>query len=550
MWVLRVSDLLEMFGPPPSHEELQRAKLLVEWRREFFTIFVSHQWLSTQHPDPDGLQLEILKKAVQNIIDGTVTVESDVVSQLRQQLRRFSAKERRQLANAYIWFDWFSIPQIPNSKAELGIQSIPFYVEACQLFVALVPPLRHCAAQQDCDLVSWLSRGWCRAEMWCRLLADGSGTDVPMVVVSGADQVEFAKPLQWVQNPVHEGEFSCESDRKSVGNFVQAALDNKLRRLAAAGQSDLLRYYVARYEEFLGLAAPKRDVHSFASRFGFQSLQAAVRQTHGMGAMACAALSGDAGLVRALAAQGAPIQSRLRAMPEVGVEDGWTPLHLATIGRDELAVAELLQLQADPNSTDSLLKIPVLGLCHTTSAVTMLVEHRADVNLRLPPCLMSPLASACSRQASVAVTSKLIELGAEVNLSSGGTGMGPLACLANTAASNPHCLEQLTLLIQNKADINQPCRTSGLFNLLEWVCRAHVLVVRDKTLAGIRFTADLSTTALGHAAFFGADRMVQHLLDLHADPEIRNKRGRTPAQLARHARVQQIFDDHATSFSI
>ena len=77
-----------------------------------------------------------------------------------------------------------------------------------------------------------------------------------------------------------------------------------------------------------------------------------------------------------------------------------------------------------------------------------------------------------------------------------------------------------------------------------------MLVVRDKTLAGIRFTADLSTTALGHAAFFGADRMVQHLLDLHADPEIRNKRGRTPAQLARHARVQQIFDDHATSFSI
>ena len=41
------------------------------------------------------------------------------------------------------------------------------------------------------------------------------------------------------------GEFSCESDRKSVGNFVQAALDNKLRRLAAAGQSDLLRLLAA-----------------------------------------------------------------------------------------------------------------------------------------------------------------------------------------------------------------------------------------------------------------------------------------------------------------
>ena len=48
--------------------------------------------------------------------------------------------------------------------------------------------------------------------------------------------------------------------------------------------------------------------------------------------------------------------------------------------------------------------------------------------------------------------------------SSGGTGMGPLACLANTAASNPHCLEQLTLLIQNKA---RACR--GVWSTLRIV---------------------------------------------------------------------------------
>ena len=159
--VLRVSDLLEIVGPPPSHEELQRRNLLVEWRPSLLTIFVSHKWLSSWHPDPDGLQLKILQKALQNTIDGTVKVESDVVSQLRQQYRRLGEKDREQLANAYVWLDWFSIPQIPNSKAELGIQSIPFYVGACQLFIALVPPLRHFSSQQDCDLASWLSRGCC-----------------------------------------------------------------------------------------------------------------------------------------------------------------------------------------------------------------------------------------------------------------------------------------------------------------------------------------------------------------------------------------------------
>ncbi|OLQ11662.1 Ankyrin-2 [Symbiodinium microadriaticum] len=552
MWVLRVSDLLEIEGPAPSHEELHRRNLLVEWKPTLLTIFVSHQWLSSWHPDPHGLQLKILQKALQNTIDGTVNVESDVVSQLRQQYRRLGEKEREQLASAYVWLDWFSIPQIPNSKAELGIQSIPFYVGACQLFVALVPPLRHFASQQDCDLASWLSRGWCRAEMWCQLLADRSNGDVPIIVVSGEDQIEFALPLQWVQNPAHEGEFTCQSDRERVSGFVRTALDNKLLRLRASGQIELFRYYAARYEVLVGLPAAERDVGDFVSRFSFPSLQAAIHQRRGMGAVACAALSGDAALLCRLAAEGAPIQTRLSDMAEVGIENGWTPLHLAIVSREESALKKLLQLQADPNTTDSFLKIPVLGLCHTTSSVKMLVEHRADVNLRPPPFFQSALAAACNRQAPVAVTAELIRLGAEVNLSAGGTGMGPLASLASTARSNPHCLDQLDLLIENEADINQPCRTSGIFNIVEWLCRGYVLAAGEsrETVAGLKYTAEISTTALGHAVFFGADRMVQHLLDAHADPYMPNKRGRTPAQLARHASVQQVLHHHATSFSI
>ena len=54
---------------------------------------------------------------------------------------------------------------------------------------------------------------------------------------------------------------------------------------------------------------------------------------------------------------------------QVGIENGWTPLHLAIVSREESALKKLLQLQADPNTTDSFLKIPVpwFHLCSVSS---------------------------------------------------------------------------------------------------------------------------------------------------------------------------------------
>ena len=41
--------------------------------------------------------------------------------------------------------------------------SIPSYVDSCNIFLALVPPLRHSESGKLCDYESWLERGWCRA---------------------------------------------------------------------------------------------------------------------------------------------------------------------------------------------------------------------------------------------------------------------------------------------------------------------------------------------------------------------------------------------------
>ena len=35
-----------------------------------FAIFVSHQWLGSEHPDPAGEQMQVLRESLRNVIKG------------------------------------------------------------------------------------------------------------------------------------------------------------------------------------------------------------------------------------------------------------------------------------------------------------------------------------------------------------------------------------------------------------------------------------------------------------------------------------------------
>ncbi|CAE7728824.1 unnamed protein product [Symbiodinium pilosum] len=63
MYVVKVSDFLQMEGPPQAHDALMEQGLLHEWWPGMFVIFVSHQWLGTGHPDPCGAQTAVLRQA-------------------------------------------------------------------------------------------------------------------------------------------------------------------------------------------------------------------------------------------------------------------------------------------------------------------------------------------------------------------------------------------------------------------------------------------------------------------------------------------------------
>ena len=165
----QVSDFLRMSGPPEPHNVLQEQRVLHEWYPGMFVIFISHQWLSSAHPDPSGQQMQVLQKTLRGMIDGSLQVHEAIVARSADKI--LSENTRRHVADGFIFFDWFSIPQITarqhgvneeatKSDAALAVQSIPAYVELSNLFVALVPELMHKDSSERVNYVTWLSRGW------------------------------------------------------------------------------------------------------------------------------------------------------------------------------------------------------------------------------------------------------------------------------------------------------------------------------------------------------------------------------------------------------
>ena len=179
MWVVRVQDVLSMKGKPQPHQELKQRGLL--WLREHtslksWVMFVSHQWLGRSHPDPNGEQLQVLQDVLRQLIVRRIKIEYDLTTQTYVNARMLTKAECHNLQHAYVWLDWFCVPQmvpgLPTTTREEQLNyifSIPYYVDSCELFVALVPRCLH-ETGEPVGESTWLQRGWCRTEMWCKVL--------------------------------------------------------------------------------------------------------------------------------------------------------------------------------------------------------------------------------------------------------------------------------------------------------------------------------------------------------------------------------------------
>lgn len=230
----------------------------------------------------------------------------------------------------------FAVPQVTArmpgvnedvTKSEMAraVNSIPAYVEASSLFIALVPFVQHQDTMEWCSYTTWLLRGWCRAELWLHMLSRDSEQD-SVVMINSAKEVKFMFPYDWLQNSVIGGKFSVEGDRAVVVSLCEETLERRIQELEFSGPLRTHRFYRAHQQSMLGQSYSHSGVQAFLDTFRFSSIREAALDQSSMNGMMCAMFCGDTIMLRLLAGSKGDVNLRLHGLAQLGYFDGQTLL--------------------------------------------------------------------------------------------------------------------------------------------------------------------------------------------------------------------------------
>eukprot|EP00438_Fugacium_kawagutii_P034653 Skav201619 [mRNA] locus=scaffold5983:31296:31829:- [translate_table: standard] len=130
MMTVSSNTLLAMTRMQP-YEELKLKDSLVKFEECLGkAMFVSHQWVTPDNPDPELKQLGVLQQALGNLISGRSQVSLSV--EIESMFGRVKCPKAADFISLYLWYDYFSCPQghTPEAVAEreLAISCIPAYV--------------------------------------------------------------------------------------------------------------------------------------------------------------------------------------------------------------------------------------------------------------------------------------------------------------------------------------------------------------------------------------------------------------------------------------
>lgn len=136
---LKVLLSMEKMRP---HEELMEEDLLVEFDSSMGkAAFISHQWISATNPDPEFAQMKTFQDALKNMLSKGKWIYPDIATEYNTRGRSLHLSELR-TKPLFFWYDYFSIPQLLDSKwfvnslqmcsQDRAIQSIPAYIDRCE----------------------------------------------------------------------------------------------------------------------------------------------------------------------------------------------------------------------------------------------------------------------------------------------------------------------------------------------------------------------------------------------------------------------------------
>lgn len=108
-------------------------------------IYISHEWVGTDHVDPRGVQLKHLVLLLERLHKGEVDrTDMDVFhSLLYKQTHTTTAEDWKDILDphtTYIFYDGFCMPK---EEREEGFRTIPEFVKRCDFMIILAPGCMH-----------------------------------------------------------------------------------------------------------------------------------------------------------------------------------------------------------------------------------------------------------------------------------------------------------------------------------------------------------------------------------------------------------------------
>ncbi|CAE7465793.1 ANKRD17, partial [Symbiodinium sp. CCMP2456] len=420
---------LEMREALP-HETLKaRGLLRIFSRRLGKAAYISHEWVSKQHPDPKFEQLKILQDAMKMIMSSLDAIPPDAISgQLYSDQTGIQTQEFRS-ESLYLWYDYFSCPQLQqdHDTRKTVASCIPQYIAHCAFFFALCPAV---VSPEGNTLSphSWAQRGWCRYERAVREMS------APWILVRGPLTMEvFAQPqlANCYGGAPGEGNFTDEEDKAIIAEVLPQVLRNKL--MSSLRAKDAVAYRV-----YLNLQSVLFRGLEFAERIsdivpGLEPSATEDRAEHFLN------------------------QNGFHSFREVD-EAGWSPLCYACLSGDAKVVQALLDRRADPDTQTSKPQVlvnltawnPVTSICayfHQNPALRLLLEAKAKIDSGWNP----PISSAATTDNAEGIRI-LCDAGTSPTTKNS-FGMSPLEVAAGAGAVA--CLDELVSRIQDEVDTSR-----------------------------------------------------------------------------------------------
>eukprot|EP00746_Dinoflagellata_sp_MGD_P089598 gnl/MRDRNA2_/MRDRNA2_35358_c0_seq1.p1 gnl/MRDRNA2_/MRDRNA2_35358_c0~~gnl/MRDRNA2_/MRDRNA2_35358_c0_seq1.p1 ORF type:complete len:316 (-),score=35.94 gnl/MRDRNA2_/MRDRNA2_35358_c0_seq1:369-1316(-) len=131
-----------------------------------------------------------MQRAVQQIIDHLPMKQAEVLS----------------FDEVYVWVDYCCVAQEHRGMQKLAVSSLPAYASSCDAFIVVAPDAMHRDSGKSCNLQTYNSRGWCRAEMLAKVCSSGLES---FFIAQDGNLEKVTNELDLLDLHVFNGYFSC-----------------------------------------------------------------------------------------------------------------------------------------------------------------------------------------------------------------------------------------------------------------------------------------------------------------------------------------------------